>query len=55
MYDFHKKKSRQNEHIFHHKNFIKNQKELMKLIKRKSKKEKNKEKEKKISHLLIIK
>lgn len=45
MYDFHKKKSSQNEHIFHHQNFIKNQKELMKSIKRKSKKDKNKEKD----------
>ena len=45
MYDFHKKKSSQNEHIFHHQNFIKNQKDLMKLIKRKSKKDKDKEKE----------
>ena len=40
MYDFHKKKSSQNEHIFQHKNFIRNQKDLIKTIKRKSKKEK---------------
>ena len=45
MYDFHKKKSSQNEHIFHHQNFIKDQKDLMKSIKRKSKKEKDKDKE----------
>ena len=38
MYDFHKKKSNQNEHLFHHKNFIKGQKDLMKEIKRKSNK-----------------
>ena len=41
MYDFHKKKSNPNEHIFEHKNFIKNKKELLKLIKRKTKKENN--------------
>ena len=35
MYDFHKKKSGQNEHIFHHQNFIKDRKDLLKLIKRK--------------------
>jgi len=39
MYDFHKKKSDQNEHVFHHQNFIRNRKDLLKLIKRKSKKE----------------
>ena len=39
MYDFHKKKSGQNEHIFHHQNFIKDRKDLLKLIKRKTKKE----------------
>ena len=39
MYDFHKKKSGQNEHIFHHQNFLRNRKDLLKLIKRKSKKE----------------
>ncbi len=39
MYDFHKRKSNQNEHIFEHKNFIKDKKELLKLIKRKTKKE----------------
>ncbi len=39
MYDFHKKKSGQNEHVFHHQNFIRNRKDLLKLIKRKSKKE----------------
>lgn len=38
MYDFHKRKSSPNEHIFEHKNFIKNKKELLKLIKRKTKK-----------------
>ena len=38
MYDFHKKKSGQNEHVFHHQNFIRNRKDLLKLIKRKSKK-----------------
>ena len=41
MYDFHKRKSNPNEHIFEHKNFIKNKKELLKLIKRKTKKENN--------------
>ena len=40
MYDFHKKKSNQNEHIFQHQNFIRNQQNLIKTIKRKSKKEK---------------
>ena len=39
MYDFHKKKSGQNEHVFHHENFIRNRKDLLKLIKRKKKKE----------------
>ncbi len=39
MYDFHKKKSNQNEHIFHHNNFIRDRKDLIKTIKRKSKKE----------------
>ena len=39
MYDFHKKKSGQNEHVFHHQNFIRDRKDLLKLIKRKSKKE----------------
>lgn len=39
MYDFHKKKSSQNEHIFHHNNFIRDRKDLIKTIKRKSKKE----------------
>ena len=39
MYDFHKKKSNQNEHIFHHNNFIKDRKDLIKTIKRKSRKE----------------
>ena len=39
LYDFHKKKSGQNEHVFHHENFIRNRKDLLKLIKRKSKKE----------------
>ena len=39
MYDFHKRKSSLNEHIFEHKNFIKDKKELLKLIKRKTKKE----------------
>ena len=41
MYDFHKRKSSPNEHIFEHKNFIKGKKELLKLIKRKSKKDNN--------------
>ena len=40
MYDFHKKKSNQNEHIFHHQFFIKDRQDLIKTIKRKSKKEK---------------
>ena len=39
MYDFHKRKSNSNEHIFEHKNFIRDKKELLKLIKRKTKKE----------------
>ena len=39
MYDFHKKKSGQNEHIFHHQNFLRNRKDLLKIIKKKSKKE----------------
>ena len=37
MYDFHKRKSNPNEHIFEHKNFIKDKKELLKLIKMKMK------------------
>ena len=41
MYDFHKRKSNSNEHIFEHKNFIRGKKELLKLIKRKTKKENN--------------
>lgn len=41
MYDFHKKKSNQNEHIFYHQNFIKGKKNLIKTIKRKSKKDKD--------------
>ena len=41
MYDFHKRKSSPNEHIFEHKNFIKDKKELLKLIKRKTKKDIN--------------
>ena len=41
MYDFHKRKSNSNEHIFEHKNFIRNKKELLKLIKRKTKKDNN--------------
>ena len=41
MYDFHKRKGNPNEHIFEHKNFIKDRKDLLKLIKRKSKKEPN--------------
>ena len=41
MYDFHKRKSNLNEHIFEHKNFIKDKKELLKLIKRKTKKDNN--------------
>ena len=39
MYDFHKRKSNSNEHIFEHKNFIRDKKDLLKLIKRKTKKE----------------
>ena len=39
MYNFHKQKSGQNEHIFHNKNFIKNRKDLIKEIKRKNKTE----------------
>lgn len=39
MYDFHKKRSNQNEHVFQHKKFLKNQKELIKTIKRKNKKD----------------
>ena len=38
MYDFHKKKSNQNEHLFYHQYFIRNQKDSMKEIKRKSNK-----------------
>ena len=41
MYDFHKRKSSPNEHIFEHKNFIRNKKELLKLIKRKTKRDNN--------------
>ena len=41
MYDFHKKKGNPNDHIFEHTYFIKNRKDLLKLIKRKSKKETN--------------
>ena len=41
MYDFHKRKGNPNENIFEHKNFIKDRKDLLKLIKRKSKKEEN--------------
>ena len=41
MYDFHKRKSSPNEHIFEHKNFIRDKKELLKLIKRKTKKDNN--------------
>jgi hypothetical protein len=41
MYDFHKRKGNPNEHIFEHVYFIKNRKDLLKLIKRKSKKETN--------------
>ena len=40
MYDFHKRKSSPNEHIFEHKNFIKDKKELLKLIKRTTKNKK---------------
>ena len=39
MYDFHKKRNNQNEHIFQHKNFIRDEKDLIKTIKRKNKKE----------------
>jgi hypothetical protein len=39
MYDFHKRKGNTNENIFEHVNFIKDRKDLLKLIKRKSKKE----------------
>ena len=39
MYDFHKKRSSQNEHIFQHKLFTKGQKELIPTIKRKNRKE----------------
>ena len=39
MYDFHKKRSNQNEHIFQHKLFTKGQKELIPTIKRKNRKE----------------
>ena len=35
MYNFHKKRSRQNMHIFYNENFIKNRKDLIKEIKRK--------------------
>ena len=41
MYDFHKKKGNPNDHIFKHTYFIKNRKDLLKFIKRKSKKEPN--------------
>ena len=41
MYDFHKRKGNPNEHIFEHTYFIKDRKDLLKLIKRKSKKEVN--------------
>ena len=41
MYDFHKRKGNTNENIFEHINFIKDRKDLLKLIKRKSKKETN--------------
>ena len=41
MYDFHKRKGNPNENIFEHNNFIKDRKDLLKLIKRKSKKESN--------------
>jgi hypothetical protein len=40
MYNFHKQKSGQNEHIFHNKNFVRNRKDLIKEIKRKNKNEK---------------
>ncbi len=39
MYDFHKKRSNQNEHIFQHPKFIKGNQDLIKTIKRKNKKE----------------
>ena len=39
MYDFHKKRSNQNEHIFQHPKFIKGKQDLIKTIKRKNKKE----------------
>ena len=39
MYDFHKKKNSENKFIFHHENFIKDKKDLIKKIKRKNKKE----------------
>ena len=41
MYDFHKRRGNPNEHIFEHVYFIKNRKDLLKLIKRKTKKETN--------------
>ena len=41
MYDFHKRKGNTNENIFEHVNFIKGRKDLLKLIKRKSKKDSN--------------
>jgi heat shock transcription factor 1 len=37
MYDFHKKKNLENKFIFHHENFIKDKKDLIKKIKRKNK------------------
>ena len=39
MYDFHKRKGLQNEHIFMHKDFKKDRKDLISQIKRKNKKE----------------
>jgi len=39
MYDFHKKRSNQNEHIFQHPKFIRGHQDLIKTIKRKNKKE----------------
>ena len=39
MYDFHKKKNSENKFIFHHENFIKDKKDLIKKIKRKNKNE----------------
>jgi len=39
MYDFHKKRSNQNEHIFQHPKFIKGNQDLIKTIKRKNKKD----------------